>query len=374
MPAAYRGATRDLPEDVALRLDEMQVQFLQANIPVQLFETDSREKVAIVFERVNRLGIDLDVLQLLTAWTWSGFDLQESFSDLAEELAPFGFSDVGEDPNLMLRCTGAVVSQDASTQALVRLNGADVRSRFEEIRNGLRGAIDFLRRNLEVQSLDNLPYPTLLVPLCVFFARPGNEEVAVTETQRTALLRWFWRACFTRRYSEQIDTLKADIDEISKLGRNESNVLREFAASVNEDFFSDNAFIATSVNTRTFVLLLAQKQPLSFISGQPVDLGRVLKDYNRNEFHHCYPRAFLKDTYSTPEINRLANFAFVSRAENRALGGRAPSVYRDSMAQEAIYDIMSRAFLPESLFGDDYPVFIQDRSQLLADEARRLIS
>lgn len=75
---------------------------------VQLVETDDRAKVAIVFERVNRLGMELDILQLLSAWTWSeAFDLQERFEEFAEELRPFGFQGVGEDSNLLLRCCAA---------------------------------------------------------------------------------------------------------------------------------------------------------------------------------------------------------------------------------------------------------------------------
>jgi len=377
VPAAYRAATRSMEESTALRIDEMQKQFLQVKLPVQLFETDSREKVAIVFERVNRLGIDLDVLQLLTAWTWSeDFDLQESFSDLSEELAPFGFSDVGDDPNLMLRCVGAVVSKDASTQALVQLNGSDVRQKFEEIRNGLKGAIDFLRSNLQVHNLDNLPYPTLLVPLCVFFALPDDKEMNVSDQQRATILRWFWRACFTRRYSSGVlRSLKTDIEEMEKLKAGETNALGDFSASVSDDFFLDNTFIATSVNTRTFVLLLAQQKPLSFISGQPVDLKAVLKAYNRNEFHHCFPRAFLsKEKWTTPAINRLANFAFVSRSDNRKLGGKAPSVYRTKMPAD-VSSIMATALLPPNTFEADYDFesFCQDRADLLAATASRLM-
>lgn len=44
---------------------------------------------------------------------------------------------------------------------------AEVRDRFDEISNGIKGAIDFVRTNLHVERLENLPYPTLLVPLAL---------------------------------------------------------------------------------------------------------------------------------------------------------------------------------------------------------------
>lgn len=74
----------------------MQEKFKEVSIPVQILKTEDRATVAIVFERVNRLGMKLDTLQLLSAWTWNDdFDLLEQFRELKEELEDFGFSGVG---------------------------------------------------------------------------------------------------------------------------------------------------------------------------------------------------------------------------------------------------------------------------------------
>ena len=100
---AYRQATQGLTEAQAIEIDSVQAKFKEAVIPTQEIVTDDRAKVAIVFERVNRLGVELDVFQLLTAWTWSeDFDLQKRFADLTEELRPHGFSEVADDTNLLL--------------------------------------------------------------------------------------------------------------------------------------------------------------------------------------------------------------------------------------------------------------------------------
>jgi hypothetical protein len=374
-PSAYRAATRGLDDELALKLDEVQKRFLQATLPVQSFETDSQAEVAIVFERVNRLGIALDALQLLTAWSWSEeFHLQEQFSDLAEEVAEFGFEAIGQDPNLLLRCCAAVISGDASPNALVSLNGAVVRERFDEVRNGVQGAIDFLRRNLRVETLDNLPYSASLVPLSVLFAVQGNQQVQMSDKVRSQILRWFWRTCFSRRYSSGVlRSLKTDIGAMADIREGNDSGLGEFPAAVDSDFFTENAFISSVVNTKTFVLMLAQQDPHSFVSGSPIDLGRVLREYNRNEFHHLYPRAYLRDSYENPEINRLSNFAFISKVDNQILGGVAPSEYRIKMDGD-VDRILQRALCPSSLFDDDYEKFTNDRAQLLADTASGLLS
>jgi hypothetical protein len=371
----YRRATEQLADRDIIRIDEMQARFKESRIPYQLLTTEDRARVAIVFARINRTGVPLDTLQLLTAWTWSEeFDLQREFDDLRDELSRFGFAGVGEDSDLILRCCAAVLAGDASPTTLVGLRGSDVRARFEDVVNGLMGAIDFIKTNLRVQALGNLPFSTLLVPLSVFFAAPNQQHVQMTDSQRQRLLRWFWRSCFSRRFSSGVlRNLKDDIEAVTLLKANRPNTLGDFPVLVTTEFFLQNAFRVNTVNTTTFVLMLAQKRALNFVSGQPVALAEVLRDYNRSEFHHLFPRAFLTAREVPPaEHGPLANFAFLSKADNTALGGTAPSTYRTRMPQR-VDDILEAALCPPSLFADDYRAFLRDRALLLEAFANQLI-
>ena len=146
-------------------IDDLQTRVKEALIPIALLQTDDRVKVAIVFERINHQGVPLDTLQLLTAWTWSDdFDLQQRFDGLRESLEEHGFAGVGEDTSLVLRCCAAILVGEPTADRLIGLNGAAVRDRFDEVENGIKGAIDFLRTQLGVETLRNMPYPTMLIP------------------------------------------------------------------------------------------------------------------------------------------------------------------------------------------------------------------
>ena len=68
----------------------------------------------------------------------------------------------------------------------------------------------------------------------------------------------------------------------------------------------------------------------------------------------------------------LENFAFLSKSENKHLGGVAPSKYRDRMPKN-VEEVLRHALCPPSLFNDDYLEFSKERSTMLADVARRLI-
>ena len=122
------------------------------------------------------------------------FSYRSSSRTSPEQLAPFGFADVGDDTNLLLRCCSAVLKDDACPEALMALNGQAVRDNVQRVLNGVRGAVDYLRAHFSVYSLANLPFPTILVPLSVFFAVEGNKETERTDDQRLRINRWFWRS------------------------------------------------------------------------------------------------------------------------------------------------------------------------------------
>ena len=240
--SAYGKLVRQMPDELAEIIDKVREVFQTANIPLDSTTTDDRSTVAIIFERVNRQGVELDTFQLLTAWTWSeDFQLQDQFSDLSEEIKPFGFGDLGGDTNLILRCCSAILTGDASPDALMSINGEQLRDNFDLVTNGIKGAIDFLRSNFHVQKLANMPFSTQLVPLSVFFAVKGTAQPALTDQQRKILSRWFWRSSFSRRYSSGVlRNLKADIEEMNKLKSASTNSLGDFSVSIPDDFFKKN--------------------------------------------------------------------------------------------------------------------------------------
>lgn len=376
-PPEYRKYLAKVDEPTAQKVDNLYTRFTQARIPVQTFETNERAAVAIVFERINRMGVELDTLQLLSAWTWSDdFDLQEEFEDLAEALEPFGFKGVGEDSDLLLRCCAAIIREDASPSSIIELKGVQVRERFIEIKKGVLGAIDFLRSNCKVHSASYLPSANILVPLSVFFATDKEQDTVPSEIQCRTLLRWFWRTIFSRRYSKRLEQLNEDIKKMLSLRELGTSTLGQFPVELQPQFFLDSTFNFNTVNTKAFVLLLAMQEPLNFISGAPVQLQTALRESNRKEFHHLFPRKYLQTSgYAVTEINALANFAVLGRAENNKLGGTAPSGYRAKMPSDdaTVVKVLKHSLCDLSLFNDDFKKFAIERAQRLVDAAYQLM-
>jgi hypothetical protein len=358
------------------QIDKIQEKFKEATIPVQIMETEDRNNVAIVFERVNRAGIPLDTFQLLSAWSWSTeFDLQEEFTQLAEEIEPFGFGDISLDKDLQLKCCSGVIVGEASPSSIISLRGADVRANFEKIKNGIKSSIDFLQKELNIYSLKMVPYPAMIVPLTRFFATDKLNGESYTEKQRKQLIRWFWRCNFSRRFSSGVtDAHKQDIAAMDKLKQNEDYDIAPFSCSVDKLFFTHNQFSFGANNTKTFITMLASKTPRSFISGAKVDLDRVLKNANRNEFHHIFPKKYLEGLNKCKkDTNMLANFCFLSAADNQKIKDREPKDYQQLINPQSKNEILDAVLCPHDSFDLQYEDFIEKRIELLNEYANNLI-
>lgn len=374
---AYRRATENLDDDTKCEIDKLQEIFKEVTVPVQLMETDDKSIVAIVFERVNRTGVPLNSFQLLTAWSWStDFDLQEKLDELSEELAGCGFDGIAEDQNLLMKCFTGYILKDTSPGSLMNLNGDMVRDNFEAITNGLKSTIDFLKLELNLHSLQYMPYPAMIISLVKFFGSGKTNGQLYTDKQRKQLIRWFWRSCFSRRYSSGVNTAhRIDLAAMEKLRADENIDICTFKCDLSNSFFLSNQFSITSVNTKTFITMLASNNPKSFISGANVDLSTTLKQASSREFHHIFPDKYLQRLgKEKKEIYQLANFCFLNNADNQKIKDKAPSEYVKLMNPDSVLDVLSAAICPPETFSMDYESFITARSNLLLNYANTLIT
>lgn len=350
----------------------IQSRFKEIQIPYELVEREEHEEIALIFERINRTGVRLDAFQLLSAWTWSTeFDLKDSLSELQDEIEPFGFGDLAEDTNLFMKCCAAIVEGDAQLKTIVRLKGPIVRDRYDEIRTGITGAIDFVRAELRLPSLSAVPYPAMLVPLARFFAKADGTAYHPNAKQIAEVKRWFWRSNFSRRYSSGVGRAHtADIEGMIKLRENEDHELIPIS-SLSSDFFDENRFAVGSVNSKVFIAMLAQNSPRSLLNGNNVDLNAVLQVLNRKEFHHIYPRKYLDKAATEDEINCLTNFCFVSSGDNKKIGKKPPSEYAKLITVNKDVTLASN-FIPADFSNDDYKAFREKRSKMLAEFSESL--
>ena len=354
---------------------ELQRRFQEFQLNLDLIEFENKDEIAIIFERVNRAGVRLDAFQLLSAWTWSSeFDLNDSISELATDLEPFGFYELSSDPNLMMKCFSAVIKGDAQLKDVITLHGPTVRDRFDEIKRGILGAIDFLKKQLLIESLSLMPYPAMLVPLSAFFATSTVSGVHPSDKQREAIVRWYWRSCLSRRYSSGVGRAHAaDIVLLNAIKADQEPEILKSVRPIEDQFFIENRFAIGNVNSKILINILSQKKPVSLLSGANIDLAAVLQKANKNEFHHIFPRAHLKKAgLDNDKINAIANICFLSKADNIKIKDKEPSVYSALMAKDKKDSILETNLIPHDFSSLSYEKFVARRAVLIANYANAL--
>lgn len=371
----YRKATEGLEDNVKTEVDRLQEIFKEVTIPFQLMETDDRAHVAIVFERINRTGVPLDSFQLLKAWSWStDFDLQEQLDDLSAELVDYGYDGLTNDQDLLLKCFTGYILGDTSPSAITKLDGENIRANFEEIKNGIKSSVDFIRGELKLHSLNYLPYPAMLVSLVKFFGTRKKGGATYTDLQRQSLLKWFWRGCFSRRYSSGVNSAhETDLANMYALSQDENYDICSFKCEIIPAFFTDNLFNLNTVNTKTFVALLASMTPRSFISGAKVDLAEPMKLASSKEFHHIFPQKYLqREGLERSKINCLSNLCFLNNADNQKIKDKSPVEYCSMINPAEIDKILELALCPVSTFLSNYGDFLEQRTSILVIRAKTL--
>jgi hypothetical protein len=371
----YRKATNDLSDVQIAKIDSVQRKFLEYLIPNIVFETDNMNHVAIVFERINRAGTELNVFELLSAWSWSGtFDLVDKFEALQEKITDHGYEDLCNDRDLQLRIIAGIIRKDTLPSTIVGLKGDEIRNEFVKVENGIIGAIDYLKRELSIEHFKLLPFPGILVPLSYFFATTMTDGKNYNSKQNEVIKKWFWRSLFSRRFSAGVNERQSfDILQMEGLKNNSKYEFKLPPKEIKFDFMK-STFSIGNANSKTLISMLNQCAPHSLLSGAKIDLSKVLKKGSKHEYHHIFPRKHLEVLgTSQKDINSLSNICFLTRSDNNTIKDKSPSSYNDLINSKHRKSYLKSAIIPLNFNKSDYSIFLNERKAKLEEKAMELI-
>lgn len=351
----YRQKARDL-----------QSKFQNYEIPVITSTKRNKEEVGIIFERINNTGTRLTTLDLMVAWTWGeDFHLREELDQILETLDLKGF---GETPDkIILQCLAGIVEKTTKTRDILELKPETVRNSIDKLKSSLEKSIDFLSTELYISSRDFLPHSHQIVPLAFFFSRVNTPD----QEQSKTLKQWFWKTSFSRRYSGSTDMkMNDDIAFFEKVVNHDYSDINKYSYSVDKATLVNQRFSKSSPFARAFLLLLAQKNPRNLVNGNRIDLGIALSEYNAKEYHHIFPRAFLKTKgMEINEINSLCNFCFLPADSNKKIAGKSPSDYMFDVVPSSAYSkILNSNLMPLKKViyqKNQYEPFLEERAILI---------
>jgi hypothetical protein len=308
------------------RLDVLIGAFNDYRLPVVTLKDLTVEEVCPIFERINSSGTKLSTYDLMVAATWGKtFDLNDEVDEIREALEPKGFGDI--DRETVLKCMSAVqlgTIKERSLMTLRTLGNAEMRALIGTTKEALLRTVDLLSTEFNIYSWDFLSYEALVVILCFAYAKKSH--LAPDQVRRAR--QWFWRASFAERYKVGGESFVSnDIKAVCEFIIDGIGQAEDFGEPPAASDWKGIAFRSNVSRSRAYVLALAAMRPRNLLNGALIDPAQALSSYNKKQFHHVYPRAFLKRTGVSTNDNLLANICMLTAGANNSINDSDPARY-----------------------------------------------
>ncbi len=324
----FRTALQAHPEGGLLqqRLDELVQVLTRYKLPVVTLKHLTLLEVCPIFERINSSGTDLSTFDLMVAATWSNdFDLNQRVEAVQTALEPKGFEEL--QGTTVLKILSALRSDSTAKEAVLGLRKAtteELDTYVTDAREALKKAVDTLGQEFKVHSLDFLPYEAHLIATAYLLAK----QKALSRAQVERLRQWFWRSAFTERYRGASDAfVSRDLHTVWKFVAKGEGAPDAFGAVPTAAALASLRFRKNNSGSRAFSLALAKLNPRNLTNGAAIDTYEALSAYNKNQFHHIFPQAYLREHLPKAEKNWLLNICMLAASENNEIGAQSPNEY-----------------------------------------------
>jgi len=328
----------------------------------------SYEEVTEIFVRVNSLGAklrssDLALAQMTSRWP----NLLKQLEAFQEECEQSWFTlDLGQ----LVRAIVVFATQQCLFRSVAGTPVEKLKKGWEEAKEGLRFAVNFLRTNAGIEDESLLSSPMFIHALAAVSRIKDNK---LTVAEQRSLLHWLLVANARGRYSRgSTETLLnedlAILFRTGDLAALNEPVKRQFGRLHVEP----GDLAGRGVNSPLFSLAyLALKAggARDWYSG----LGLSLTHQGRLHFiqwHHVIPKSLLKaQGYETGEINEIANMAFITGQTNRRISNKDATAYlADVVAKQGEAALSSQCVPTDSVLWatDRYRDFLALRREALA--------
>jgi len=327
----------------------------------------SYDEVTEIFVRVNSLGAklrssDLALAQITAKWRNS----LKIFQTFQEQCAKTGFElDLGLHlKNLVIFATG---QSRFLTVGSIKL--ATLQTAWKESCAGMEFALNFLKSNAGIDSPALLASPFLLLPLA-FYGYKRNYNLTPEESER--LRFWALVANAKGRYSkgssetlldQDLSTIKQNAGAPELIERLKQQVGR--LDVVPEELEGRNQ---RSSLFKTMFLAFRAAGAKDWRSNLTIALDHSGVQH-RLQFHHIFPKAVLKNRFSSREADDIANLAFIGGKTNRAISDKPPVEYFPALIAKAGADTFAAQCIPtteELLRVESYKTFLAQRREQIS--------
>lgn len=327
----------------------------------------SYDEVTEIFVRVNSLGAklrssDLALAQITAKWRGA----LKTFQTFQEECGTAGF-----DLELGLHLKNLVAFATGQSRFLTvgRLPLERLQTAWRACVQGMEFALNFLTSNTLIDSPVLLSSPFLVVTLGYY----GHQrQYRITGEEAERLRYWTLVANAKGRYSRGSSETLLDQDLATlRQGGGVDEMLDRLRRQVGRLDVAPEELEGRSQRSALFKTMF-----LAFRAGGARDWSSNLSialghrgAQHRLQFHHIFPKAILKGSYTPREADDIANLAFIGGKTNRQIRDKSPARYFPGLLEKsgpAPFDAQCIPTDGDLLATDAYHRFLAKRRQLVS--------
>jgi hypothetical protein len=334
----------------------------------------SYDEVTEIFVRVNSLGAklrssDLALAQITAKWRNS----LKIFLAFQKDCAKTGFDlDLGLYlKNLVVFTTGQSRFLTVGNQRVEALQAG-----WQEGCRAMEFALNFLKNNTGIDSPALLSSPFILIAIA-YHGHKRNYDLSPEESDR--LRYWVLVANAKGRYSRGSSETILDQDlAILRDGGGAQEMIDRLRQQVGRLDIEAGELAGRSQRSALFKTMF-----LAFRAAGAKDWRSqvsIALDHSgiqhKLQFHHIFPKAVLKSSYTARETDDIANLCFIAGKTNRQISDKPPAQYFPPMIQKSGLAVFEAQCIPTKaslLEIDGYQGFLQERRALVAERLNKFL-
>jgi hypothetical protein len=327
----------------------------------------SYDEVTEIFVRVNSLGAklrssDLALAQITAKWRGA----LKTFQAFQAQCGKAGFD---LDLGLHLKNLVAFATGQSRFLTVGGLPLEMLRRAWEECVPGMDFALNFLRSNAGIDSPALLSSPFLLVTLG-YFGHKRNYQIAAEESQR--LRYWVLVANAKGRYSRGSSETLLDQDLATLRDGGSANELTDrLRLQVGRLDVAPDELEGRNQRSalfKTMFLAFRAAGAKDWRSNLAIALDHSGSNH-RLQFHHVFPKAVLKSSYTSRDADDIANLAFIGGKTNRQISDKPPVQYFPPLIEKSGLAAFEAQCIPTDstlLVVDSYKNFLAERRKAVS--------
>jgi hypothetical protein len=346
-------------------------------------------EVCDIFERINREGKALDVVDIIVAKTYKpgkdGFYLRTLLKDLRKDLEGSQYNQLSDF--LIMQILASIIMQDQESKVknitniyLSKITSNEIINVWDNTKKAILEMQKFLEERLHLVGPNLIPYGYMYPAVVNFFYKTKEHDFSIIK-------QWFWSTAFSSDELDSTTKLKKSIQNLVDL-RNKK--IKEFPKiTIYKDELCKQGYGARSAKSRALLALYASMQPCEFSDPARNVLQVVYRQLgDRPNLHHFFPSAHLEkhpeQINFSNSTDSLINIVYLTRMENLKISDGNPLTYLKEFMNKG-FDftiVMKKHLIPleiidwindDNITWGNYDKFIELRMNLIINKIIELM-